>query len=63
MPDASEKEIKARYRKLVQETHPDRLIADGAPPGVVKAATAKLAHINAAYEEIAAERGFGGRRA
>jgi DnaJ like chaperone protein len=63
MPDASEKEIKARYRKLVQQTHPDRLIADGAPPGVVKAATAKLAHINAAYEEIAAERGFGGRRA
>jgi DnaJ like chaperone protein len=61
-PDASEREIRARYRKLVQETHPDRLIADGAPPGVVKAATAKLAHINAAYEQIAAERGFGGKR-
>jgi hypothetical protein len=27
----------------------------------VKAATAKLAHINAAYEQIAAERGFGGK--
>jgi DnaJ like chaperone protein len=62
MPDASEKEIKARYRKLVQETHPDRLMAQGAPPGVVKTATSKLAHINAAYEEIARERGFGGAR-
>jgi DnaJ like chaperone protein len=61
MPDASEREVRARYRKLVQETHPDRLIAQGAPPGVVKAATAKLAHINAAYEAIAAERGFGGK--
>jgi DnaJ like chaperone protein len=57
MPDATEKEIKVRYRRLVQETHPDRLM-----PGVVKAATAKLAHINAAYEEIARERGFGGAR-
>jgi len=62
MPDATEKEIKARYRRLVQETHPDRLMAQGAPSGVVKTATSKLAHINAAYEEIARERGFGGAR-
>lgn len=59
--DASEREIRQRYRKLVQQTHPDRLIAEGAPAAVVKAATAKLAHINAAYETIAKERGFGGR--
>jgi DnaJ like chaperone protein len=63
MPDASEREIRAGYRKLVQETHPDRLMAEGAPPGVVMTATAKLARINAAYEAIAAERGFGGKRA
>lgn len=61
-PDASEREIKARHRKLVKETHPDRLMADGAPPGVVKAAAVKLAHINAAFDEIAAERGFKGAR-
>jgi DnaJ like chaperone protein len=62
MPDATEKAIRARFRKLVQETHPDRLVAQGAPPGIVRAATAKLAHINAAYEEISRERGFGGKR-
>lgn len=62
MPDASEKEIRSRYRKLVQETHPDRLIAEGAPSGVVRAASAKLAHINAAFEEISRERGFRGAR-
>lgn len=60
-PDANEREIRVRYRKLVQQSHPDRLIAEGAPAAVVKAATAKLAHINAAYEAIAKERGFGGR--
>jgi DnaJ like chaperone protein len=62
MPDASEKDIRLRYRRLVQENHPDRLIAEGAPPGVVKAASAKLAHINAAFDDIARERGFRGSR-
>jgi DnaJ like chaperone protein len=62
MPDATEKEIRSRYRRLVQENHPDRLIADGAPPGVVKAAGAKLAHINSAFDEISRERGFRGAR-
>jgi DnaJ like chaperone protein len=62
MPDASEKDIRLRYRRLVQENHPDRLIAEGAPPGVIKAASAKLAHINAAFEDIARERGFRGSR-
>jgi DnaJ like chaperone protein len=60
-PDASEREIRTRYRQLVQRSHPDRLIAEGAPAAVIKAATAKLAHINAAYETIFKERGFGGR--
>ncbi len=57
---ASAAEVRARYRKLVQVHHPDRLIAQGAPAAVVKAATAKLAAINAAYEAIEAERTRGG---
>lgn len=55
-PDASDRAIKARYRKLVAENHPDRLIASGAPAGVIKAATAKIAAFNAAYEQIQADR-------
>lgn len=51
-PDASDKAIKARHRKLVSENHPDRLIAAGAPAGVIKAATAKVAAYNAAYDQI-----------
>lgn len=59
-PDASDRAIKARYKKLVTQNHPDRLIAAGAPAGVVKTATAKIAAINAAYEQIKVAREQGG---
>lgn len=44
--------IRARWRALVRETHPDMLIARGLPEEAVKLATARLARINAAYESI-----------
>lgn len=55
-PDASMRAIKARYRKLMAENHPDRLIAQGAPAAVVTTATAKAAAYNAAFDQIEAER-------
>ena len=51
-PLASGAELKAAYRKLVAENHPDKLIARGVPKEFVEIATRKLAAINAAYEEI-----------
>jgi DnaJ like chaperone protein len=60
-PDAPEADVRARYRKLVLDNHPDRVAASGAPAAVVKAASAKLATINAAYDAIVAERNAGGR--
>lgn len=59
-PDASDTEVKAHFRRLVTELHPDKLIAAGAQPALIKAATAKLATINAAYEAILKERTNGG---
>ncbi len=53
---ASDAEIKARYRKLAGDLHPDRLAAQGAEAAIIKAATAKLATINAAYDAILSER-------
>jgi DnaJ like chaperone protein len=56
--DASIEEIKAAWRKLARETHPDRLIAEGLPQEFVDLANEKLATINAAYDVIAKERGI-----
>ncbi len=49
---ASNDEIKARWKKLIVEYHPDRLQAQGASPEELKTATEKLAQINRAYQEI-----------
>jgi DnaJ like chaperone protein len=57
-PSASNAEIRAQYRKLVSDNHPDKLIGRGVPVEFVDIATRKLAAINAAYESIAKERGL-----
>jgi DnaJ like chaperone protein len=48
--------IKAAYRKLVRDTHPDKLMAKGLPPEFLAMATERLAVINAAYDRISKER-------
>lgn len=55
---ATNDEIKARWRKLAKETHPDTMIARGVPETLTAHATRKLQTINAAYERIARERGL-----
>lgn len=57
-PEASDAEIKRHYRKLVTETHPDRLVARGVPEEFVRIASDRLAALNGAYAKIAAERGL-----
>jgi len=57
--DATDAELKAAYRKLVKENHPDRLIAEGLPEEFVDLANEKLAAINAAWDRIQKERGLG----
>jgi len=54
---ASSEEIKAAWRELVRQHHPDTLIAKGLPKEYVDLATRKMAAINAAYDRIRAERG------
>lgn len=57
-PGASDDEIKASYRKLIRENHPDRLIAEGMPEEFVRQANDKMAAINAAYDDIRKARGL-----
>jgi DnaJ like chaperone protein len=57
--EASDAEIKLAWRRLIRETHPDKLIAKGLPQEFVDLATDKMARVNAAYDRIARERGIG----
>ena len=45
-------EVRKRYRQLVAENHPDKLIARGLPQEFIRIATTRVAAINAAYEMI-----------
>jgi DnaJ like chaperone protein len=54
----TDSDLKAHYRRLVAENHPDREIARGLPLECVKIATARLAAINEAWDRISAERGL-----
>lgn len=49
-------EIRARYRALAAENHPDRLIARGIPPEAAAIAHERMAAINFAWHRIQLER-------
>ena len=57
-PEAGEEEMKAAYRRLVRENHPDRLVAQGLPQEAIATANAKLALLNTAWETIRSKRGW-----
>jgi DnaJ like chaperone protein len=51
--DASFGAIREAYHRLVRESHPDLVIAQGLPPECIALATARVARINAAYDRLA----------
>jgi DnaJ like chaperone protein len=57
-PGVTNDELKSRYRRLVSENHPDKLMARGVPKEFIAIATEKVATINEAYGQIAKERGI-----
>lgn len=48
----SDAELKKAYRKLMSEYHPDKLIGQGLPEDMIKAATERSQEIQAAYDLI-----------
>ncbi len=56
-PGMSLDEIKAAYRVLVRDHHPDALMSRGVPVDLVKIAEGRMAAINSAYERILTEIG------
>ena len=55
---ASEADIKAAWRRLARQHHPDTMIAQGMPEEAIELATRQLAAINAAYDLVCKERGI-----
>ncbi|MBX2805402.1 MAG: molecular chaperone DjiA [Hyphomicrobiales bacterium] len=55
-PDISDEELRSKYRKLMVENHPDKLIARGLPQEMIDIANKKIAVVNEAYDEIQKER-------
>ena len=51
-PDMPLEEIRAVWRRLVRETHPDRMLARGVPEEAVKLAEKRIIDINRAWEDI-----------
>ena len=50
--DASDADIKKAYRKLMSQYHPDKLMGQGLPEDMIKAATERSQEIQAAYDLI-----------
>ncbi len=55
-PDMSFDKMRARWKALVRETHPDAMIARGLPAEAIEIATRRLSNINNAWEQILAQR-------
>jgi DnaJ like chaperone protein len=57
-PQASNDEVKTAYRRLMNQHHPDKLVARGLPKSMVGVAEQKTHEVRTAYEKIKAQRGF-----
>lgn len=57
-PQTSDADVKKAYRRMMSKHHPDKLIADGMPPEMIKMATQKTQQIKSAYETIKEARGI-----
>jgi len=51
-PEASDREIKQAYRRLISQHHPDKLVSKGLPREMMELAKEKTAELTAAYDEI-----------
>jgi DnaJ like chaperone protein len=55
---AGDAEVTRAYRRLMNQHHPDKLIARGLPEEMIQIATEKTQQIKAAYEQIKSARGM-----
>ncbi|UCG79640.1 MAG: TerB family tellurite resistance protein, partial [Desulfobacterales bacterium] len=56
--ESSDEEIKASYKKLVKDFHPDTIVSKGLPEEFTEFATERFREIQEAYEHVRQERNF-----
>lgn len=56
--NASDEEVRATWKRLMRENHPDSLASRGVPPEFIASAGEKVARINAAWDRIKRDRGL-----
>jgi len=56
--DATDQQIKTAYRRLMNQHHPDKLVAKGLPDSMMEVAKERTREIRSAYEQIKAHRGI-----
>jgi DnaJ like chaperone protein len=54
--NAPDDAVRATWKKLMRENHPDSLASRGVPPDFIARASDKVARINAAWDRIKRER-------
>lgn len=57
-PEASDREVKTAYRRLMNQHHPDKLVARGLPDEMLEVAKERTSEISKAYELIKKRRGL-----
>ena len=55
---ATDREVKTAYRRLMNQHHPDKLVARGLPESMMEVSKEKTREIRSAYDRIKAERGI-----
>jgi len=55
---ATDKEVKTAYRRLMNQHHPDKLVAKGLPDSMMEVAKVRTREIRAAYEVLKEQRGI-----
>jgi DnaJ like chaperone protein len=57
-PEASDREVKLSYRRLMSQNHPDKLVANGLPESMIEAAHERTRRILEAFEVVRDSRGM-----
>jgi len=57
-PEAPATALRAAWKRLMRENHPDSLASRGVPEEFIARASEKVARINAAWDRIKRERGL-----